>query len=62
MFCEVILSWLTLSPTAAMFGALEALPTRSLSRDLYNQQGRIPDWASLAEQLELDKDDRLPRR
>ncbi|TRY57925.1 hypothetical protein DNTS_009816 [Danionella cerebrum] len=35
--------------TGAIFGALQdILGSRSVSRDFYNQTGRIPDWCSLS--------------
>lgn len=36
----------------AIFGALEVLPLRSLSREAYLERGdRLTDWASLADRL-----------
>lgn len=32
-----------------MFGGLEILPLRSISRESYQQCENIPDWCSLAE-------------
>jgi len=31
----------------AMFGTLETLPSKSISRDQYIETGTIPDWCSL---------------
>lgn len=45
--CALI--WKRLWPTGAIFGALQdVLGSRSVSRDYYNQTGRIPDWCCLS--------------
>ncbi|KAK7103504.1 actin-related protein 10-like [Littorina saxatilis] len=38
----------------AMVGALETLPSKSLSRDAYLQRGRLPDWCSLDQETWID--------
>lgn len=44
----------------AMIGALETLPSKSLSRDAYLQHGRLPDWCYLDQ--EIWADDRVAAR
>lgn len=36
----------------AMLGALETLPSKSISRDTYLQTGKLPDWCCLSEETE----------
>ncbi|XP_071834197.1 actin-related protein 10-like [Apostichopus japonicus] len=36
----------------ALFGAMEILSYRSLSRDAYKQSGKVPDWCSLDEAVQ----------
>ncbi|KAK7504157.1 hypothetical protein BaRGS_00004461 [Batillaria attramentaria] len=38
----------------AMVGALETLPSKSLSRDAYLQRGRLPDWCCLDQDMWAD--------
>ncbi|XP_071797881.1 actin-related protein 10-like [Asterias amurensis] len=49
----------------AIFGALEILSYRSLSKDAYLKYGRVPDWCSLDQStMEIDplSKDKTPRR
>lgn len=48
-FKSVIVLTVPLCCTGAIFGALQdILGSRSVSRDYYNQTGRIPDWCCLS--------------
>lgn len=51
-FERQVLSWLS---TGALVGALETLPSRSLSRDAYIQRGRLPDWCCLDQDTWIDE-------
>lgn len=41
--------------SGAIFGALEVLGNRSVSRESYQQTAVIPDWASLLESEEREE-------
>ncbi|PVD26102.1 hypothetical protein C0Q70_13770 [Pomacea canaliculata] len=49
--CENYTAWLG----GALVGALETLPSRSLSRDAYIQRGRLPDWCCLDQDTWIDE-------
>ena len=44
-----------LFPTGAIFGALEILSYRSLTKEAFLQTGKIPDWCTM-EEIPLDID------
>ena len=46
--------------SGAIFGALEVLASRSLSRETYTKTGIVPDWSSLNEADE--QDEKLPTK
>lgn len=45
----------------AMVGALETLPGKSLSRDVFLQRGRLPDWCCLDQETWTDERNMLRR-
>ncbi|KAL5008860.1 hypothetical protein ScPMuIL_014441 [Solemya velum] len=48
-------SWLG----GAMYGALETLATRSVSRDVYLTAGKLTDWCCIAEEMETEKEEKV---
>ncbi|XP_074640089.1 actin-related protein 10-like [Tubulanus polymorphus] len=46
----------------ALFGALEILAGRSLTKEKYKETGLIPDWASIAKEPEAEEEKTAPLR
>ncbi|KAI0212711.1 Actin-related protein 10 [Lamellibrachia satsuma] len=46
----------------AIFGALEVLPSRSVTREMYHTDPVLPDWCSLHETEELDEKASPPKK
>ncbi|XP_064620683.1 actin-related protein 10-like [Lineus longissimus] len=44
----------------AIFGALEVLGSRSLTREQFSSTGRVPDWSSISDDNPKEEDERLP--
>lgn len=41
--------------TGALMGALETLPAKSLSRDVYLQKEKVPDWCCVDTEYSEEK-------